>query len=152
MRITMILVATTVMGVIAFAVGGVVLSDSGSQEPESVLKPDYDDSWIASLPKVVGGYRVLFVDTPKSRACSVAPLIVLQTPNSSLSGFLSAAPDLLQMIQQVPEVPADAGVSFTNASIDLEAKAAEDKMWNAQRARDGCIRWMRPGESPSDSG
>ena len=53
---------------------------------------DYDDSWVASVPEVIGGYRLLYISTPKSRACSPSPVIDLQTPQEFLERILRRPP------------------------------------------------------------
>lgn len=110
---------------------------------ESVFDADYDDSWVANIPDVVGGYRVLYIDTPKSIACSSTPLIGLQTPRASLDEFLADAPAINALdaaLESLPGVPSDVTLSFSPGPIDKEMKAADDAKWNANRIRKGC-RW-----------
>ena len=102
---------------------------------------DYDDSWVASVPEVIGGYRVLYISTPKSRACSQSPVIDLQTPQESLSGFLGDPPDVHALMQALPELPSNVRLSFGPSPIDKEEMAVRDRRWNEAKTRTGCIPW-----------
>ena len=102
---------------------------------------DYDDSWVASVPEVIGGYRVLYISTPKSRACSPSPVIDLQTPQESLSGFLGDPPDVHALMQALPELPSNVRLSFGPSPIDKEEMAVRDRRWNEAKTRTGCIPW-----------
>ena len=108
-----------------------------------VLDPDYDDSWVANVPEVIGGYRVINIGTPKSVACSSLPIVTLLAPQQSMDEFLKVAPDarsLLQMLQSIPGVPSDVRLSFAGSAIDEEEAAANLARWNERSLRDGCIR------------
>ena len=62
-----------------------------------IIDVDYDDSWVADFPDVIGGYRVVSIDTPKSVACSPEPVISLQAPQESMDEFLSTPLDLASL-------------------------------------------------------
>ena len=109
-----------------------------------VIDVDYDDSWVQYVPEVIGGHQVLYIDTPKSRACSSQPVITLLTPKDSVAQFLGAPPDVDSLIRSVPGLPPDISLSFTNNSLDTEAKAGNDEQWNARMVRNGCLQWMHP--------
>ena len=109
-----------------------------------VIDVDYDDSWVQYVPEVIGGHQVLYIDTPKSRACSSLPVITLLTPKDSVAQFLGASPDVDSLIRSVPGLPPDISLSFTNNSLDTEAKAGNDEQWNARMIRNGCLQWMHP--------
>ena len=109
-----------------------------------VLDEDYDDSWVADFPEVIGGYRVTGIGTPKTVACSSTPLITLHTTQESMEEFLSAPLDLVSLreaIRSVPGVPSDFTLSFAGSPIGEEERAANLRSWNeANVARGGCIR------------
>ena len=102
---------------------------------------DYDDSWVASVPEFIGGYRVLYISTPKSRACSPSPVIDLQTPQESLSGFLGDPLDVHALMQALPGLPSNVRLSFGPSPIDKEEMAVRDRRWNEAKTRTGCIPW-----------
>ncbi len=106
-----------------------------------VFDMDYDDSWVASVPDVIGGYRVLYISTPKRKACSPSPVIVLQAPQESLSEFLGDTPDVHALMQAIPALPANARLSFGRSLIDKEEVAARDRRWNEAKIRTGCFSW-----------
>ena len=109
-----------------------------------VLDEDYDDSWVADFPEVIGGYRVISIGTPKTVACSSTPLITLHATQESMEEFLSAPldlPSLKAAIRSVPGVPSDFTLSFAGSPIGEEERAANLRSWNeAHVARGGCIR------------
>ena len=117
---------------------------TASSQDSPVIDVDYDDSWVQYVPEVIGGHQVLYIDTPKSRACSSQPVITLLTPKDSVAQFLGAPPDVDSLIRSVPGLPPDISLSFTNNSLDTEAKAGNDEQWNARMVRNGCLQWMHP--------
>ena len=70
----------------------VVQNDNPDEEP--VLDMDYDDSWVANIPEVIGGYKVLYIETPKSVACSHQAQIAFLAHQGSLDEFLAAPLDV----------------------------------------------------------
>ena len=129
-------------------------SESNQPEPAEiahlypVLDLDYDDSWVANIPEFIGGYRVLYVVTPKSAACSDEPLITFHATQKSLDEYLAAAPDMNSLraaVLAIPGVPSDIGLSFAGARLDetgeppdREEYASRDKIRNENIARIGC--------------
>ncbi len=119
-----------------------------SEEPKQVdsyegpvLDLEYDDGWARNIPATVSGYPVRYIDTPKSRACTVVPRISLHTDRNSLDDFLENSPDihsLLEEIRSLPGVPQDVGLTFTPRPFDQEEKTARDVAWNARRLQQGC--------------
>ncbi len=108
---------------------------------------DYDDSWVANVPEFIGGYRVLFIDTPKSLACSVTPSLILQTSQESLGEFLSAPLDIGSLgaaIRSIPGVPSNVRLGFSRSPVDKKERAARLRIWNEDSARHGCIQFMAP--------
>ena len=59
-----------------------------------VTDVDYDDSWVTDFPDVIGEYTVLYIATPKSVACSRAPVISSKASQESMEEFLSAPLDV----------------------------------------------------------
>ena len=117
------------------------VSQSDVRVDRPIFDIDYDDSWVASVPEVIGGYRVLYISTPKSRACSPSPVIDLQTPQESLSGFLGDPPDVHALMQALPGLPSNVRLSFGPSPIDKEEMAVRDRRWNEAKTRTGCIPW-----------
>ncbi len=109
------------------------------RQSSPMLDVNYDDSWVANIPDVIGGHRVRYINTPKSKACTVHPLISLQTQQESIHGFLKDPPDIDSVLQSIPGVPSSYYLSFTPAPFDKEKKAARDREWNESRLRYGCI-------------
>lgn len=124
------------------------LGQSPEEEPRRqsspVLDVNYDDRWVANIPDVVGGHRVRYIDTPKTKACTVHPLISLQTQQESIDGFLKDPPDIDSVLQSIPGVPSSYYLSFTPAPFDMKKNAARDREWNESRLRYGCIRLGGP--------
>ena len=104
-----------------------------------VLELGYDDSWVADVPEVIGGYRVIHIGTPKSVTCSSAPLIVLLAPQKSMDEYLGSAPDVRSLLQSIPGIPSDVQLSFAGSVLDEEEAAAHLKRWNERNLKDGCI-------------
>ena len=118
--------------------------DVGVAEPHQipVFDADYDDSWVADFPEVIGGYRVISIGTPKSVACSFEPLIILQATQESMDEFLSAPLDLNSLraaIRSVPGVPSDIGLGFAGNPLDKEEAATNLREWNEANISGGCI-------------
>ena len=112
-----------------------------------VLDLDYDDSWVANVPELIGGYRVLHISTPKDRACSNSPIIGLQTSHGSLDEFLSAPLDIgsLRAALQAIGVPSDVRLSFSRSAIDREEVAERRRRWNESAIEiGGCIQFAHP--------
>ena len=131
--------------------------DLGASRPSErpVLDEDYDDSWVANVPEVIGGYRVIRITTPKSLACSHHPRITLLAQQGSMDEFLSAPldlPSLRAAIQSIPGVPSDVGLGFTGSPIDKEEMAEKNRRWNEANIRKGCIQHssitLKDGSSP----
>ena len=112
-----------------------------------VFDADYDDSWVANVPDEIGGYRVLYIITPKSVACSPEPVILLQAPQESMDEFLSAPPDsnsLSAAIRSIPGAPSHFNLSF-GGPIDREAFETRIKERNELAVNRGwCTRFVDP--------
>ncbi len=137
-------------------------SGSETNQPEPVetayLYPvfdlDYDDSWVANIPEFIGGYRVLYVVTPKSAACSDWPLITFHATQKSLQEYLPAAPDMNSLraaVLAIPGVPSDIRLGFATARLDEAGVLLDKEEWEARRKRmnesmisSGCIFLGRP--------
>ena len=123
-------------------------SESGPKAPTAspqdrpVIEVDYDDSWVADFPDVIGGYRVVRITTPKSKACTSQPVISLQAPQESMDEFLSAplgSNSLRAAIRSIPGVPSHFNLSFVGpAPIDEEEVQTRIREWNELMARRGC--------------
>ena len=126
--------------------------DAGYDDAYACDRPifdlDYDDSWVANVPEFIGGYRVRYINTPKSLACSVLPIIALQTSQESLDEFLSAPLDIGSLraaIQSIPGVPPKVRMSFSNAPFDKETHAERLRRRNENAIKRGaCIQFARP--------
>ena len=109
---------------------------------------DYDDSWVANVPDLIGGYRVLYIRTPKSLACSVTPRIGLQTSSESLDEFLSTPLDIRALraaIQSIPGVPSNVRLAFSKGSIDEETRAERLRRRNENAIKRGaCVQLFGP--------
>ena len=127
----------------------------GVAEPHHlpVFDADYDDSWVANVPDEIGGYRVLYIITPKSVACSPEPVILLQAPQESMDEFLSAPPDsnsLSAAIRSIPGAPSHFNLSF-GGPIDREAFETRIKERNELAVNRGwCTRFVDP-DGPATS-
>ena len=113
------------------------VSQSVVRVDRPIFDIDYDDSWVPSVPEFIGGYRVLYISTPKSRACSPSPVIDLQTPQESLSGFLGDPPDVHALMQALPGLP-------PNVRLSLVPLLLTKKRWLCV-IEDG----MRPRQEPA---
>ena len=103
-----------------------------------VFDPDYDDSWVTSVPEVIAGYRVIEIYTPKNRACTGEPLLTLHTPPGYVSGTLD---EIFATMEAIPEVPSNIrlSMSYTGAKPEqMAARQQELKEWNEARMRHGC--------------
>ena len=113
---------------------------------------DYDDSRVANVPEFIGGYRVLYITTPKSVACSVTPIIAMQTSQESLDEFLSAPLDISSMraaIQSIPGIPPKVRMSFSNGPFDKEARAERRRIRNENAIKRGaCVQFGRIPDMP----
>ena len=117
-----------------------------------VFDVDYDDSWVANVPDEIGGYRVLYIITPKSVACSPEPVILLQALQESMDEFLSAPLDVNSLsaaIRSIPGVPSHFNLSF-GGPIDREAFETRIKERNELMAGRGCTRFVDP-DGPATS-
>ncbi len=116
-----------------------------------VLDEDYDDSWVANVPEVIGGYRVLYIITPKSVACSPEPVILLRAPQESMDEFLSSPLDVNSLratIRSIPGAPSHFNLSF-GGPIDREAFETRIRERNeSMMTRGGCIRFMNSDPDP----
>ena len=130
-------------------------SGSVSNRPEpsetTYAKPyldlDYDDSWVANVPEVIGGYTVIQVTTPKTVACSNGPIITFHATQKSMDEFLSAPLDLNSLraaIRSIPGVPSDVRLSFAGKPRDDEEYAESRRRWNESMISSGCIFLGRP--------
>ena len=113
-------------------------SESSSDTP--VLDLDYDDSWVANVPDVIGGYRVVRIGTPRTVACSRSPMITLLAPQDSMDEFLANVPDVRSLLQSVPGVPSDVQLSFAGSDLDEEEASEKLARWNERSLKSGCIR------------
>ena len=103
---------------------------------------------MANIPEFIGGYRVLYVVTPKSAACSDEPLITFHATQKSLDEYLAAAPDMNSLraaVLAILGVPSDVRLSFAGARLDesgeppdREEYASREKSRNENIARIGC--------------
>ena len=127
----------------------------GVAEPHHlpVFDADYDDSWVANVPDEIGGYRVLYIITPKSVACSPEPVILLQAPQESMDEFLSAPLDVNSLsaaIRSIPGAPSHFNLSF-GGPIDREAFETRIKERNELAVNRGwCTRFVDP-DGPATS-
>ena len=126
---------------------------TASPQDRPVIDVDYDDSWVADFPEAIGGYRVLYIITPKSVACSPEPVILLQAPQESMDEFLSAPPDsnsLSAAIRSIPGAPSHFNLSF-GGPIDREAFETRIKERNELAVNRGwCTRFVDP-DGPATS-
>ena len=123
-------------------------SESGPKAPTAspqdrpVIDVDYDDSWVANVPDLIGGYRIVSINTPKTVACSSEPLIILEATQESMDEFLSTPLDLNSLraaIRAIPGVPSDIGLGFAGNPLDKEEAATNLREWNEARISGGCI-------------
>ena len=123
----------------------VVYRSSNPRPPysdRSVFDYDYDDSWVANIPEVIGGYEVIRVETPNKVACMAAPMITLQFPKPNQV----VAPDLRALIRAILGVPSDFNLSFANANSITDEEYAENlEKSNEASLKDGCIVLGGPG-------
>ena len=137
-------------------------SESESKQPETTEKTypkpyldlDYDDSWVANVPEVIGGYTVTRITTPKTVACSIEPKIILLAQQKSMDDFLSDPPDVRTLrtaIRSIPGVPYDFTLSFANSPGDEEEYEERRRRSNEDKIRDGCIFFERVITSPDTS-
>ena len=120
---------------------------TASPHDRPVLDVDYDDSWVANFPDVIGGYTVLYITTPKSVACSRTPLISLKAPQESMDEFLSAPLDvnsLEEAIRSIPGVPSSFNLSFSGGLIALEEVETRIRERNEFMASRGCHHFVDP--------
>ena len=126
---------------------------TASPQDSPVIDVDYDDSWVANVPEVIGGYRVLYIITPKSVACSPEPVILLQAPQESMDEFLSAPLDVNSLsaaIRSIPGAPSHFNLSF-GGPIDREAFETRIKERNELAVNRGwCTRFVDP-DGPATS-
>ena len=113
-----------------------------------VLDTDYDDRWVANVPDVIGGYRVLYISTPKNTACNSTPVIGLRARQKSMDEFLrdSPGPEVDSIVDSIPGVPPDVRLSFSYSQTphDKEEHDARSREWNASNIDRGyCIRSSR---------
>ena len=118
----------------------------------AALDTEYDDSWVENVPDVIGGYKVLYITTPKDLTCASKPRIGLEAKQKSLDEFLIDAPgpEVFAMARSLPGVPSNVGMSFSYSStpFSAEERDARRKRWNARNLERGhCIRWGRPSGS-----
>ncbi len=133
-----------------FVMGLALLAYTGCgselQPPEEhdklVFDLDYDDSWVANVPEAIGGYRVLYVHTPKSMACTSLPVIGLQTPPDPDSGDITVA------IAWTKSIPGGARLGVGPAPIDAEEMAAYVQKWNEDAERTDCFSGFGSGLVP----
>ena len=117
----------------------VVYRSSNPRPPYSdrpVFDYYYDDSWVANIPEVIGGYEVIRITTPNKVACSREPIITLQFPKPTDV----VAPDPHPLIHAIPGVPSDIRLSFAGSALDEEEAAESLRSWNEAMLEDGCIR------------
>ena len=141
--------------VLAFACTGVGCKSNGPPvEPEhkasrgavvrpvetdaQVFDPDYDDGWVANVPEVIAGYKVISIVTPKNRACTAEPLLLLHAPPGYVSGTLD---EIFNTMESIPEMPSNIRLSMSYTGAKPEQRAASQqrlKEWNEARIRHGC--------------
>ena len=108
-----------------------------------VLDFNYDDSWVANVPEFIGGYRVLYITTPKSLACRNSPTIYFQAAQESPEEYLAAPldlPSLRAALHSIPGVPSKLTLSFSGGTpVDVEEWAEQDRIWNEISLKEGCL-------------
>ena len=85
----------------------------------------------------------MFINTPKSKACSHLPLIGLQAPRESKDTSSKPpldVPSLKKEIHLIPGVPESIRLSFSPGQLDPEATAKRDRELNEHALKHGCTR------------
>ena len=117
-----------------------------------VFDVNYDDSWVAKFPEVIGGHRVEQITTPRDYACASKPMIYFRASEKTLEEYLEAQYDvrsLREAINDVPGVPSNVSISFGNSSSNKEELAERIREWNERRIRNGCLEpWGRVTFNP----
>lgn len=134
-----------------------ILDDHGGREPvarsekaidEPVLDLGYDDSWVANFPEFIGGYKVQYIETPKSVACSNQAVIHLVAQQESMDEFLSTPIDIHSLraaIRAIEGVPSD-GIVLGFSGILLSEKEIEEwdesiRRQNEDATINGCVQF-----------
>ena len=150
-----LILTVTALLVLAFVFTGVGCKSNGPPaEPENkagpgsrstprendvqVFDPDYDDSWVASVPEAIAGYKVISIVTPKNRACTPEPLLLLHAPPGYVSGTLD---EIFTTMESIQEMPSNIILSMSYTGAKPEEMAASQKRlkeWNEARIRHGC--------------
>ena len=128
--------------------GRELVARSGKTKGEPVLDTDYDDSWVANLPEFIGGYKVLYIETPKSVACSNQSVIHLVAQQKSMDEFLSTPLDIHSLraaIRSIEGVPPD-GIVLGFSGILLSEKEIEEwdesiRRQNEEAKINGCVQF-----------
>ena len=136
----------TIMLVAVASTGMILARDSGELSMPAVstqtgLDPNYDDSWTKNIPDTIGGLPVLFVTTPKNKACTHnIPIVHLGTPHDSIEQLLDKVDggSILQKVRAIKGVPANVTVSFGGPSASAEMIRSSVEKWNATKAAQGC--------------
>ncbi len=109
--------------------------------PRWVFDLGYDDSWVENVPDVIGGFRVIHVSTPKSRACLYRPIVLLQSEQPTLEEYLATPLDVSALraeIASIPGAPSNIRLSFGSGAVDGEMVAAREADWNRSRMERSC--------------
>ena len=117
------------------------------REASPMLDVNYDDSWVANIPEVVSGYKVIRILTPKNTSCIVTPEINFQSPRRSMDEFLNDPPSIDSLekeLQSIPGVPSDIILGFSSKPLDPEIYAARQQILNEARLRNGCTKMGGP--------
>ena len=111
---------------------------------------DYDDSWVANFPEFIGGYKVQYIETPRSVACSNQPMIHLLAHQRSMDEFLSTPLDIHSLraaIRLIEGVPSD-GIVLGFSGIPLGEGGKEEwdesiRRQNEEAKINGCVQFSQ---------
>ena len=165
-RITLIgtllaLVMTGVIAVVSIAPaaqsGSVTTSSSTtSAVPSPNLQLQYDDSWVKNIPSTIDGFEVLFVATPKNRACIVQPSVTVKAMQQSLEEYLAKVDpkSVLETVRSIKGVPANVQVVFSGGpDVSSDSIQSYVAKWNKSVSAVGCPgRWTDTEIGNSGSG
>ena len=122
-------------------------AEESKRQSSPVLDVNYDDSWVANIPEVVSGYKVIRILTPKNTSCIVTPEINFQSPRRSMDEFLNDPPSIDSLekeLESIPGVPLDIILGFSSKPLDPEIYAARQQILNEARLRNGCTKMGGP--------
>ncbi|MBN4064423.1 hypothetical protein JYU04_01655 [Dehalococcoides mccartyi] len=123
------------------AMGGCTQSTSDtSSTPTPVIQLDYDDSWVNDIPDSIGEFAVVFIETPKNKACLPTPVIILRHDQPTIEGYLQEAnQNIIEDVRSIENIPHDILISFIGPNSSYEQAAANRESWNERRLKSGCI-------------